>query len=79
MLSTRLRITHSDKDVSAPIDLIGRPTAALIPNADLKVYEGAPHCLLLGAHEVVELDGAKLFFPWERSVELAAALRNFWD
>ena len=79
MLSTRRRITHNDKDVSAPIDLTGRPTAALIPNADLKVYEGAPHGLLLGAHEVVELDGAKLFFPRERSIELAAALGNFWD
>jgi pimeloyl-ACP methyl ester carboxylesterase len=31
-----------------------------------------------GAREVVELAGAKLFFPWERPVELAAALRNFW-
>jgi pimeloyl-ACP methyl ester carboxylesterase len=31
-----------------------------------------------GARDVVELEGAKLFFPWERSVELAAALRDFW-
>jgi len=31
-----------------------------------------------GAREVVELEGAKLFLPWERSVELAAALRHFW-
>jgi pimeloyl-ACP methyl ester carboxylesterase len=31
-----------------------------------------------GAREVVELEGAKLFFPWERPVELATALRNFW-
>ena len=31
-----------------------------------------------GAREVVELEGAKLFLPWERPVELAAALRNFW-
>jgi non-heme chloroperoxidase len=36
-------VIHGDKDVSAPIDLTGRPTAALIPKAQLKVYEGAPH------------------------------------
>jgi pimeloyl-ACP methyl ester carboxylesterase len=32
-----------------------------------------------GARDVVELDGAKLFHPWERPAELAAALRNFWE
>ncbi|MGA7809680.1 alpha/beta fold hydrolase [Bradyrhizobium sp.] len=31
-----------------------------------------------GAREVIELEGAKLFFPWERSEEFAGALRNFW-
>ncbi len=31
-----------------------------------------------GARDVVELEGAKLFFPWERPVELATALRSFW-
>jgi non-heme chloroperoxidase len=36
-------VIHGDKDVSAPIDITGRPTAALIPKAQLKVYEGAPH------------------------------------
>jgi pimeloyl-ACP methyl ester carboxylesterase len=32
-----------------------------------------------GAREVIELDGAKLFFPEERTDEFAAALRNHWD
>jgi non-heme chloroperoxidase len=40
-------IIHGDKDVSAPIDMTGRPTAALIPNARFKIYEGAPHGLFL--------------------------------
>jgi pimeloyl-ACP methyl ester carboxylesterase len=40
-------VVHGDKDVSAPLELTGRPTAALIPNAQLKVYEGAPHGLFL--------------------------------
>jgi pimeloyl-ACP methyl ester carboxylesterase len=32
-----------------------------------------------GAKEVVELEGAKLFFPWERPEELAHAMRDFWQ
>jgi len=32
-----------------------------------------------GAKEVVELEGAKLFFPRERSEELAHAMRDFWQ
>jgi hypothetical protein len=31
-----------------------------------------------GARAVAGLEGAKLFFPWERPVELATAMRNFW-
>ena len=40
-------LIHGDKDVSAPLDRTGRPTAKLIPGAQLKVYEGAPHGLFL--------------------------------
>lgn len=40
-------IIHGDKDVSAPIDLTGRAAAALIPKAEFKVYEGAPHGLFV--------------------------------
>ena len=40
-------VIHGDKDVSAPIDITGRPTAALIPKAQFKLYEGAPHGLFL--------------------------------
>jgi non-heme chloroperoxidase len=40
-------IIHGDRDVSAPIDLTGRPTAALIPNAQFRIYEGAPHGIFL--------------------------------
>ncbi len=32
-----------------------------------------------GATEVVEIDGARLFFPDERAGELTAALRRHWD
>jgi pimeloyl-ACP methyl ester carboxylesterase len=34
---------------------------------------------LPGATEVIELDGARLFFPDERAEEFTAALRRHWD
>lgn len=40
-------VIHGARDASAPIDFTGRPTAALIPGATLKVYEDAPHGLML--------------------------------
>ena len=40
-------LIHGDKDVSAPLEVTGRPTAALIPGARLVVYEGAPHGLFI--------------------------------
>ncbi len=39
-------VIHGDLDVSAPLDLTGKPTAALIPGCRLEVYEGAPHGLM---------------------------------
>jgi pimeloyl-ACP methyl ester carboxylesterase len=40
-------VIHGDKDTSAPLDLMGRPTAKMIPGAQLTVYEGAPHGLFV--------------------------------
>jgi non-heme chloroperoxidase len=39
-------IIQGDNDVSTPLHLTGRRTAQLILNAQLKVYEGAPHGLM---------------------------------
>ncbi len=39
-------VIQGDKDASTPVDLTGRKTAKLIPGAELKVYEGAPHGLM---------------------------------
>jgi non-heme chloroperoxidase len=36
-------VIHGDRDMSAPIDLTGRKTAAAIPGARLEVYAGGPH------------------------------------
>ena len=40
-------IVHGDRDVSAPLAITGRKTAALMPHATVKIYEGAPHGLFL--------------------------------
>ena len=40
-------VIHGDRDVSAPLELTGRPNAEMIPDARLAVYEGAPHGLFL--------------------------------
>ncbi|HEY2750562.1 alpha/beta hydrolase [Phenylobacterium sp.] len=40
-------VLHGAKDVSAPIEITGRPTAAGIRGAQLKVYEDAPHGLFV--------------------------------
>lgn len=36
-------IVQGSADRSCPPDLTGKPTAALIPGSELKIYEGAPH------------------------------------
>jgi pimeloyl-ACP methyl ester carboxylesterase len=55
-ISVPALVIHGDRDVSAPLDLTGRRTAALIPHARLKVYEGAPHGLFVTHAERVNAD-----------------------
>jgi non-heme chloroperoxidase len=43
-------IIHGDLDASAPIDLTGRRTAALVPGSRLLVYEGSGHGLYAADH-----------------------------
>jgi len=49
-------VLHGDKDASAPLDATGRPTAAGIRGAVLKVYPGAPHGLFLTHMDQVNAD-----------------------
>ena len=49
-------LIHGDRDVSAPLEVTGRPTAKLIPGAHLKIYEGAPHGLFLTHMERLNAD-----------------------
>jgi non-heme chloroperoxidase len=52
-------IVHGDRDASAPIEITGRPAAALIPGARLEVYEGGPHGLYFTHRERLVADIAK--------------------
>jgi pimeloyl-ACP methyl ester carboxylesterase len=40
-------VVHGDRDASAPVALTAKVTAALLPDATLSIYEGAPHGLPL--------------------------------
>ena len=46
-LPVPVTLVHGDQDVSAPIELTARRYAALIPDAELLIYEGAAHGLLV--------------------------------
>ena len=49
-------VIHGDRDVSAPLELTGRPTAEMIPGARLAVYEGAPHGLFVTHMQRLNVD-----------------------
>ena len=40
-------LIHGDRDVSAPLNITAHKTARLLPNAQTRIYEGAPHGLML--------------------------------
>jgi non-heme chloroperoxidase len=46
-ISVPTLVIHGDKDVSAPIERTGIPTARMIPGAKLTIYQGAPHGLFV--------------------------------
>lgn len=45
-IGTPVLLIHGDRDRSAPIGITARPSAKLLPNCRLIVYEGAPHGLI---------------------------------
>lgn len=49
-------VLHGDSDTSAPLERTGRPTADLLPDGRLEVYEGAPHGLPLTHAERIAAD-----------------------
>jgi pimeloyl-ACP methyl ester carboxylesterase len=49
-------IIQGDHDASIPLELSGRRTVELIPDAQLKVYENAPHGLYLSHRDRLNED-----------------------
>jgi non-heme chloroperoxidase len=44
-------VVHGDADLSAPLEITGQPTAALLPEGELVTYHGAGHGLFASHHE----------------------------
>lgn len=49
-------VIHGDADSGSPLDRTARPTAALLPDAELKIYENAPHGLTFTHAERLNAD-----------------------
>jgi pimeloyl-ACP methyl ester carboxylesterase len=49
-------IIHGEADETVPIDVSGNKTAALLPEAEYIVYNGAPHGLFLTEKEKLNTD-----------------------
>ena len=49
-------IVHGDADATVPFAVSGKKTAALIPHATLRVYEGAPHALVFTEKDRLNAD-----------------------
>jgi non-heme chloroperoxidase len=55
-IRVRTLIIHGDRDASTPLEITGRPTAALIPGSELRVYEGGTHGLMFTHMERLNAD-----------------------
>jgi non-heme chloroperoxidase len=49
-------VVHGDHDASAPLELTGRVTAGLIPDAELKVYPNTAHAIYMTHTEQLNAD-----------------------
>lgn len=49
-------LIHGDKDQVTPLESTGRQAAAVIPGCELRVYEDAPHGLVITHHERLTRD-----------------------
>jgi non-heme chloroperoxidase len=62
-LTIPVTIIHGDQDVSAPIDRTARRYASLIPGAELLVYEGAAHGVMVTHSQRLAMDIARRVAP----------------
>ncbi len=49
-------VIHGDADQTVPLDVSGREAARMIPGAELKVYDGAPHALFFTEKDQLNAD-----------------------
>jgi pimeloyl-ACP methyl ester carboxylesterase len=49
-------VIHGELDKSAPLDLAGKRTAEMISSSTFKIYQGAPHGLLITHQERLNED-----------------------
>lgn len=57
---------HGDRDASAPLEITARPTAALLPRSELRVYAGAGHGLYVTHRDRFHRDLLDFFASWSR-------------
>lgn len=62
-LRVPVTIIHGDRDASAPIDLTARRYAELIPGAELLVYEGVAHGVMVTHAQRLAADIAQRVCP----------------
>lgn len=62
-LDLPVTIIHGDRDASAPLDSSGRVYAASIPGADLVVYEGVAHGVMVTHASRLACDVARRVAP----------------
>jgi non-heme chloroperoxidase len=55
-IATKTLIIQGDADMSAPLELTGRKTAALLPNCRFEIYPDAPHGLIFTHMDRVSAD-----------------------
>jgi non-heme chloroperoxidase len=60
-------LIHGDRDRSAPLELTSGPSARLLPNCRLTVYEGAPHGLIYTHRERLHRDMRTFIAETERN------------
>jgi non-heme chloroperoxidase len=70
-IRVRTLIIHGDRDASTPLEICGRPTAALIPDSELRIYEGGTHGLMFTQMERLNADLIGFASAGARSVPAA--------
>lgn len=69
-------LIHGDRDRSAPLELTATRAAQLLPNCQLRVYEGAPHGLMYTHMERLHRDMLQFIAATEQMLRAGTPERN---